>query len=516
MTSPDSRNATETLQPFSDIFSSTKDDTPVSSIAFLNSPNVQNNTNFTSYSSTDYFLDNQSYGDTQLANKMTYSSTNPTSYSWSPSKTTLPTLTLETPNMMIPSTLPTLVGDLALGNNNTFNNYDVVTKKNDADKKKNYHKTPTAQNASSFLSVTQLMDGKSISKKYNDHCHYDESRDKCYKENYSAAKSNENAAEFKKTYPASSCKESAKNQSKCRKETMKCNATSNQVNRYLSKENKKDHKPSQKLCEYSSQSCQMMANKEVNPLSNKNSNYSAEALIASNTCSSQNYFSYDNSTSYNNCPTNKKLDETDPLTNVGYYPNTNYIYPNNFQTFNNYSFPNQYCNNYTSQVPHSSFQKKKDDGQQSKQDTEWYKDSFSSYSAMVPSDFASQQKEKCKQSFSNKYSGAPKGTGIYNSYYQYGSSSTSLNHSKHSCNFNSTTDTFSQTGLQCAANNCQTSGYDTKLNRHEVADTNNVVPPTTLTNFNLSTIIPEINDKVKKKGLVRLIHDNVIGNRILK
>lgn len=502
MTAPDLRILPDASQSLTDVFSVSRDDSGNTN-TLLNSPNIQNNSNFSSFPSSDYYLENQNYTDPQLSScKIAYSSANPTNYSWSPAKSSLPTLSLENHSMIVPSTLPTLVGDLALGNN-SFNNYDLISKKYNAEKKKdaykNYYKTPP-QNAVPFLSVTQLVDDKAIekpmSKKSNETSYsLDNDGDKYYKDNYSLNKNAENP-DCKKNYTSTNCKDTLKNQNiKYKKDTVKYN-----VNRCLSKENKKDSRLNQKsLNDFSSQNYQL-STKDGNPLSNKNSNYSAESLISSSNyssiCSTQNYFSYDSSTNYDNC-SSKRTEQTESLSNVGYYANTNYVYPNNFQSFNNYGFSNQCYNNYPTQIQSSGFQKKKDENHHSKQDTDWYKDSFSSYNAMMPTELPTSQKEKCKQTFPSKYNHTQKNTissGMYNNYYQYSSASPVLNHTKSSCSFSSTY-SFSQSGQQLSETSCQAPGYE-KLNRNPSMNTNNVHPATTLTNFNLSTIFPEINDKV--------------------
>lgn len=316
MTSPDLRNVPDTSQQM-DIFSLQKEDT-INANTFLSSPSIQNNSNFNvSYSSSEYFLENQNYADTQLNNcKIMYSSSNPTNYSWSPSKTTLPSLPIDNHNMIIPSTLPTLVGDLALGNNPSFNNYNLAPKKYDSEKKKetckNYFKN-SPQNSSSFLSVTQLVDDKSIEKTMSKknmletNCNFEDERDKCYnKSNYNLLNKNaENVDYCKKPY-SSNCKDTKNQNLKCKKDIIKYN---HNVTRCISKENKKDTRQLQQKSfnEYSLENCHML-NKDVNSLSNKNSNYSAESLISSsnhqNTCSTQNYFPYDNTTNYSNCARN--------------------------------------------------------------------------------------------------------------------------------------------------------------------------------------------------------------------
>lgn len=599
MTTPDLKNTPDTSSqshshPLTDNFLLQKDDA-ISTNSFLNSssvPNVQNNSAFgnVSYSSTDYYLDNQNYTDNQNLNscKVTYSSSNPTSYAWSPSKTTLPALShLDTHNMMIPSTLPTLVGDLALGNSNTttgpmekiYTNYDLLPKKPSSEMDKTLKRATCHKNyckndripvnneyvkntpQSSFLSVTQLVDdkdrmtddkfsSKNISKpntkipvtNIDQSCHFDNdlNREKCNylrnKENYGAVlKPAENADYSKKPYTNTPVNTSCSaNTSKAdissNESTLKNNPNSNikckskelkyNVNRCLAKENKKETRSvvassHQKPYDYAVQnnptSCDTMLNKSVNPLSNKNSNYSAESLISSsnhqNSCPSQNYFSYDN-TNYANCSTNdytrKRIEpEPDPsLTNVGYYTNTNYVYPNNFQSFNNYGFSNQCYNNYSSQIQPSGLQKKnhKEDIY-NKQDTDWY---TPHYNSIVPTaaDFGNQNKpsDKCKQSFtSNKCATVQKNStnsNIQNSkYYQY-NTSTLTNNSKSSCSFN--TYSFSQTSEQCSEITCSAPNYEMKSNRNtSVVNTNNVHTATSLTNFNLSAIFPEINDKVR-------------------
>ncbi|XP_065206610.1 putative uncharacterized protein DDB_G0282133 [Planococcus citri] len=599
MTSPDLKNTPDTSSQshsLTDNFLLQKDDS-IGTNTFMNNPgitNVQNNSSAfgnVSYSSTDYFLDNQNYVENQnLTNaKVTYSSSNPTSYSWSPSKSTLPTLPhLDTHNMMIPSTLPTLVGDLALGNSSTsgpidkiFNNYDLLPKKcaPEVDKtskrdtcNKNYCKNDRipvhneyikSSSQSTFLSVTQLVDdkdrmpddkfsGKNISKSnvkigvtagIEQACSFDNdlNRDKCNylrnKENYSTVlKPAESADYSKKAYSNapvnSSCAtNSTKTDISSNESTLKNNHNSNMkckskelkynVNRCLAKENKKESRSAvasshQKPYDYGIQTqnnatnCDNMLNKAVNPLSNKNSNYSAESLISSsnhqNSCSSQNYFSYDNS-NYANCSSNdysrKRIEpETDAsLTNVGYYTNTNYVYPNNFQSFNNYGFSNQCYNNYSSQIQPSGLQKKNQkEDIYNKQDTDWY---APHYNSIVPGDFGNHNKstDKCKQSFTANKCPAVQKNSVNNSnpqnskYYNYNASALTNNSTKANCSFN-TSYSFSQSSQQCSEITCSAPNYEMKSNRNTAAvNSNNVHTATSLTNFNLSAIFPEINDK---------------------
>lgn len=577
MTSPDLRNAPDTSQThlITDNFLLQKDDS-ISTNTFLNSPgiaNVQNNTAFgnASYSSSDYFLENQNYVDSQNLNncKVTYSSSNPTSYSWSPSKTTLPSLPhLDAHNMMIPSTLPTLVGDL----DKIFNNYDLLPKKYPAEDKtkrdtcKNFYKNdrivneyPKTNNEytksntqSSFLSVTQLVDDKDRLDKFfsknvaknpklmtavDENCHFDTelNRDKCNylrnKENYSIVKPPENTKYTSTAVTNVSCTTNTKNDTnEMKNQTIKCKSKELKynVNRCLAKENKKDTRPvaNQKpFNEYvppqNNTTCDNVLNKGVNPLSNKNSNYSAESLISSsshqNSCSSQNYFPYDN-TNYANCSTNRRIEANEEsLTNVGYYTNTNYVYPNNFQSFNNYGFSNQSYNNYPSQIQHSSLPQKKNqkDDAFNKQDTaDWYKESFSTYNSIVPGDFANQKSEKCKQSFpTNKYNAQKNSTNNSNmhnpKYYNYNASALAGN-SKSSCSFN-TSHSFSLPTQQCSETLCVTPNYEMKSNRNSgLVNSTNVHQATSLTNFNLSAIFPEINDKVSEKKLT-ILYEVLVG-----
>ncbi|XP_073971035.1 uncharacterized protein isoform X2 [Rhodnius prolixus] len=74
-------------------------------------------------------------------------------YSWSPSKSLLP---LDNP-LMIPSTLPTLVGDLALGTTTPSDPFKRCDKKDKQEEKK--FSQPKSQSAN-FLSVSQLVDPK--------------------------------------------------------------------------------------------------------------------------------------------------------------------------------------------------------------------------------------------------------------------------------------------------------------------------------------------------------------------
>lgn len=98
------------------------------------------------------------------------------SYSWSPSKSLLPALDSQ---LMIPSTLPTLVGDLALGTSTPSESYkafetpkihpqNMGSKKapENSDESKKRNDYPKSQ--ANFFSVSQLVDPKSKKQKTND------------------------------------------------------------------------------------------------------------------------------------------------------------------------------------------------------------------------------------------------------------------------------------------------------------------------------------------------------------
>lgn len=509
MTTPDLRNGSDICQT-SDVYALSKEDTTnLNSYAPCNS---LNNTNFNTFSNTDYYLENQNYSESQFNScKLSYSSANPCSQTWVTSKPAL-SLPKEGSNVIIPSTLPTLVGDLALGNGSTFNNYDSTpAKKIETDKKKpcrNYCKSVTTPNSSSsFLSVTQLVDDKSLEKTTKKHpsnmsaYNFGEEQEKC---SYAVSHRNNDYSEYssKKNY-SNVCKDTKQQHMKCKnKESIKYQAP-----RCVSKENKKDTRI------YSQQNFHAQ-NKEVNPLSSKNSNYSAESLIGSsnqNIGSTAGYFPYENSTNFSTCSTNdyskRRIDETESLTNVGYYGNSNYMYHNNFQSFNNYGFSNQCCNNYSSQIQTGGFQKKKDEAYNAKPDTaEW---SLSSYNTTAQSDFSNNQKAdpKCKQSFSNKCNQAQKNSinsEMYSKYYQISSAPSTSVQTKSNCAFNSAC-SFNQNEGQstCIETNYSAPNYEIKSTRSSNGmNTNTVHSATTLTNFNLSTIFPEINDKVCIRMLI--------------
>lgn len=432
-----------------------------------------NSSNNYNYSSGDFFAENQNYPESSC--KLSYT---PSNNAWS-SKAT---------NVVIPSTLPTLVGDLALGN--TFNGYES-TKKFEPEKKKacrNYCKG--VNTPSSFLSVTQLVDDKSLDKTKKMEmpaCGFGEEPEKWSRNN----------EEYSKTTYPNAAKEA---KMKCKKDAIKYQAP-----RCASKENKKFTR------NYAMQNCQMQ--KQANPLSSKNSNYSAESLIgSSNQNCSTGYFPYENSTSNYSCSNeySKKRADEDSLANVGYYGNSNYMYHNNFQSFNNYGFSNQCYNNYSSQIQTSGFQKKKDDGCNTRADAEW---SLPSYNPIVQSDYGGNQKvdAKCKQSFPNKCNHAQKnnvGSEMYNKYLQAGPATSTVTQLKSNCTFNSSC-SFNQTGQACMDTNYLAPNYEMKSNR-QANGMNTVHSATTLTNFNLSTIFPEINDKVSiDQSLVRLSNREV-------